>query len=152
MTNKTFHWPAVLVAALAGMFIGFLWYGLFFNTQWSEAVGFTGPGLTEMGGDVFRYGEPVVLDPVTPMIINVIGMIAFALIFSWLVAKTGMTTWINGATIGLIVGLVPVIAQFLSNMFAMTPSSLSFIDGSYYLVLFTVIGAVVGGWRKRVTS
>ncbi|MEL7161475.1 MAG: DUF1761 family protein, partial [Bacteroidota bacterium] len=40
MQTKT-NWIAVIVAAVAGMFIGFLWYGLFFMDAWGEAVGLT---------------------------------------------------------------------------------------------------------------
>jgi len=78
------NWLAVVVAALAGMFIGFLWYGAFFNGAWSEAVGFTGPGLTEPGAEVFKHGEAVTLDPVTPMIVNFVVMAIYAFFMAWM--------------------------------------------------------------------
>lgn len=149
MKTSTFHWPAILVSVVAGMFIGFLWYGLFFNAQWAEAVGLTGPGLVEEGKEVFKHGKAVVLDPVMPMIINAIAILIYGVIFSWLTAKTNMTSWVEGAKLGAIIACIPLIAQYVANLFAMEPKMLSMIDGSYYLALFTVIGAITGGWRKR---
>lgn len=143
------NWLAVIVAALAGMFIGFLWYGAFFNAAWSQAVGFTGPGLTEMGQDVFKYGEAVTLDPVTPMIINFVVMVLYAVFMAWLTGATGRTTLAGGLWLGVIIGTVLALNTVTTNLFAMNSSTLTAIDGSYTIVLFAVIGAIVGAWRKK---
>lgn len=143
------NWLALVVAAVAGMFIGFLWYGAFFNAQWSEAVGLTGPGLTTPGEEVLRYGKPVTLDPVTPMIANTGLMLLYGLFMGWLTGLTGHTSFAKGATLGAVVGLVFAANDVVGNMFSMDSSTLSLIDGSYHLVLFTVIGAIMGGWRKK---
>ena len=37
----------------------------------------------------------------------------------------------------------------IGNLFAMNPMSLTTVDGSYALVLFTVMGAILGGWQKK---
>lgn len=150
MQTKT-NWIAVIVAAVAGMFIGFLWYGLFFQLQWSDAVGLTGPGLTTPGEEIFKYGESVELDPVYPMLVNTVILIVLAALMSWLVGKTDSASYAGGAIVGLVVGTFVTLMSSVGNLFAMEPSTLSFIDGSYYLVLFAVMGAIVGGWRKRIT-
>ena len=149
--KSSFKWLAVLVSVIVGMFIGFLWYGAFFNGAWSEAVGFTGPGLTEAGAEVLKYGQPVTLDPVTPMIINVGLMTLYAVFFGWLTGRTEDTTFGEGAMLGAVVGVVAAAGQAVGNLFAMEPTVLSLIDGSYYIVLFAVIGGIMGGWRNRIS-
>ncbi len=143
------NWLAVVVAALAGMFIGFLWYGAFFNGAWSEAVGFTGPGLTEPGAEVFKHGEAVTLDPVTPMIVNFVVMAIYAFFMAWFTGVTGRTNLISGLLLGAIIGGILALNHLTTNMFAMGSSTLTAIDGSYTIVLFAVMGAIVGAWRKK---
>lgn len=151
MTTKT-NPLAILVSAVAGMFIGFLWYGLLFQAQWAEAVGLTGPGLATPGEAVMKYGVPVELDPVTPMIINTVILLLLSALMTWLVAKAHVTTFGQGALVGLIVGVFVALMSGIGNLFALEGLALSLIDGSYYLVLFAVIGGIVGGWRKPVAG
>lgn len=143
------NWLALLAVTVAGMFIGFLWYGAFFMDLWSEAVGFTGPGLTTEGEAVFKNGEPITLDPVTPMIINAVSMVIYGVIMNWLVVQTNRTSFSGGAMLGAIVGVIPLLTSYVGNRFSADPTILSIIDGSYYIVLFAVIGAIMGGWRKK---
>jgi len=131
------------------MFIGFLWYGLFFNAQWSAAVGLTGPGLITPGEAVYKHGEAVTIDPVTPMIINTLVLLFLAYLMHWLTTKTGSLTYASGAFTGFVVGTFVMAMSVMGNLFAMEPSVLNLVDGSYYLVLFTVMGAITGGWRKK---
>jgi len=148
MQSKT-NWLAVLVAVIAGMFIGFLWYGVFFQAQWAEAVGMTGPGLTEPGQEVLKHGTPITLDPVTPMIINAVSLAIYALILNWLVVQTNRYSFAGGAGLGALVGTVPLLTSYVGNRFSADPTILSMIDGSYYLVLFAVIGGIIGAWRRK---
>lgn len=143
------NWLAVLVSIIAGMFIGFLWYGLFFLDQWAAGVGFSGPGMTDGVGEVFKHGKAVTPDQTTPMIINAVSMAIYAFIMNWLVTQTNRTSLAGGATLGAVVGVVAMLTTYVSNRFAMNPTILSVIDGSYYIVLFAAIGAIMGGWRKK---
>jgi hypothetical protein len=148
MSSKI-NWLAILVSVIAGMFIGFLWYGVFFMDQWAEGVGLTGPGLADGVGDVFKHGKPVTIDSTTPMIINAVSMVIYAFIMNWLVTQTNRTSFAGGATLGAVIGVVAMLTTYVSNRFAMNPTMLSVIDGSYYIVLFAAIGAIMGGWRKK---
>ncbi|MEL7160125.1 MAG: DUF1761 domain-containing protein, partial [Bacteroidota bacterium] len=89
------------------------------------------------------------LDPVTPMLVNTVVLVVLAALLSWLIGKTDQTTYAGGATVGFVVGLFVTAMSAVGNLFAIEPGMLSVIDGSYYLVLFAVMGAIVGGWRKR---
>lgn len=138
-----FKWPAILVAAIAGMFVGFVFYGLLFQVVWQAAV-----GLTSIDDVTFlKYGEPVELDPVAPMLVNLAVMSAYAIFLSYLTFRAGIFTFGGGAALGALVGLVVGASHVVGNLFALEPGMLSLIDGSYHVILFAVIGAIVGGWR-----
>ena len=141
--NNT-NWLAVIVSAAAGMGIGYLWYGVLFMKPWADGNGITtNDDMTQM----FKHGEEVAMSD-TPMIVNTIGMILFALLLNWLINKTNHTSATRGATLGGIIGIFATINIILSNLFAIRPLSLSLVDGSYLIVILAVMGAILGGWRK----
>lgn len=142
MERKT-NWLAIVAAVVASMVIGFLWYGALFSAQWMA-----GNGITMEGEKILKDGVEMPMSP-APMIFNTIAMVAYALIMNWLLGRTGANTWMDGAKVGGVIGLTIAIGVFVGNMFANDPVSLSMVDGSYYLVLFTLIGAIVGGWQKK---
>lgn len=144
MTNKI-NWLAVLAAVVVGMGIGFLWYGAFFNDLWMSGNGITSDAS---GDNMYKDGELVPLT-FTPMIVNILAMIAYTLILNWLVVKTNNLGWAKGAMLGALVGLVPTINMLTVHLFAVNPKSLIMIDCSYTIVLFTCLGAIVGGLRKK---
>lgn len=142
MQRKT-NWVAIAVAVVATMLIGFLWYGFLFHEQWMA-----GNGISVDGEKMFKNGKEAPMD-MTPMVVNTLGLVVYALIMNWLFAKMNISTWQTGATVGAAIGLMMLIGVLTGNMYAMNPSSLTVVDGSYSLVIFTVIGAIVGGWVKK---
>jgi hypothetical protein len=142
MAQKT-NWLAIAASVVASMLIGFLWYGALFNQQWMAGNGFT------MEGDKMLKNGVEVPTSMTPMLINTVVMAVYALIMDWLLKKMNVSTWQTGALIGAAIGFMMLLGVFVGNLFAMNPSSLTVVDGSYSLVIFTVIGAIVGGWRKK---
>jgi len=142
MERKT-NWLAIAAAVVAAMAIGFLWYGAIFNAQWMEANGFT-----MEGEKIFKNGTEMPAS-FTPMIINTVVMLVYALLVNWLFGKMNVATWLTGATIGGAIGVLLLLNILVGNLFAMNPSILTVVDGSYSLVLFVVIGAIVGGWQKK---
>jgi hypothetical protein len=136
------NWLSIISAVVASMAIGFLWYGALFQNQWMA-----GNGITVEGEKMFKNGTEI-HSTYSPMIFNSLAMIVYSLFMNWLIGKTRDNTWMKGGTLGFVLGLILLIGVFINNMFAMSPTSLSMVDGSYALVLWTVIGAIIGGMKK----
>lgn len=143
-TSKT-NWLAVIVATVAGMLIGFLWYGVLFQQQWMDGNGIT---VDETNMKLFKNG---VEQPASnaPMIINFMAMFFYAVMLNWLLKRAGANTLSSGVLTAGAIGLVMAVSVFVADRFAMAPSSLSMVDGSYALVLFTAMGAILGAWQKK---
>ncbi len=142
MERKT-NWLAIAAAVVVSMIIGFLWYGLLFQNQWMA-----GNGFTMEGEKMFKDGVEIPMSS-TPMIFNTIAMVVYALIMNWLLGRIGANTWMDGAKVGGAIGLLMAVGVYIGNVFAQNPMSLTMVDGSYSLVLFTLIGAILGGWQKK---
>lgn len=142
MERKT-NWLAVAACIVAGMVIGFLWYGMLFQDTWCAGNGIT------MEGDKFLKNGVEMSQSATPMLINAVSLLVYALLINWLLGRAGAGNWMDGAKVGGIVGLLMAIGIFTGNTFAADPAGLSMVDGSYSLVLFTVIGAILGGPQKK---
>lgn len=140
---KQFNWLAILVCLVAGMGIGFLWYGLLFLDPWQVAH-----NLTLENEIYYKNGNPVEVSN-TPMIFNAITMVIYAIIISWLVVKTNMWGFVKGATVGLLVGAVSCINMFTTNLFAFNPIEATLYDGLYIIVLLAIMGGIIGAWRKK---
>lgn len=142
MEQKT-NWLAILVAVLAAFFVGFMWYGVLFQGQWMA-----GNGITMQGDMAYKDGVQM-SGSMAPMFVNIAAMAVYALFINWLITRLGTTSWLEGAKTGGVVGLIMAIGELTANLFAANPMSLTMVDGSYSIVLFAVIGAIVGGWRKK---
>jgi len=144
MERKT-NWIAIVVAAVAAMVIGFLWYGPLFSKPWMAAYGFT---MDEANQKLFKDGVELPMD-MTPMIFNTLAMFVFAFLMNWLTARAGANTWAEGAKIGAIVGIFVGATRCLGLLFAAEPGSLLPIEGLYPVVQLSVMGAILGGWKKK---
>ena len=144
MTNKM-NWLAIIVAAVVAMGIGFLWYGVLFMDQWAAGNGIVYDETTKI---MTKNGVEMPTSSL-PMIVNTVAMFVYAIFMSWLTQKTGYTSFAKGAMLGAIIGLIMWLGIWVSNLFTFNPTVLSLGDGFYSFTLFTVIGAIVGGWRKK---
>lgn len=142
MERKT-NWLAIAAAVVAGMVIGFLWYGALFHEQWMA-----GNGITQEGEKYLKNGVEMPMSA-TPMIFNTIAMILYALVVNWLLGRMGINTLMDGAMAGGVIGLLMAAGEYTGNLFANNPMSLTMVDGSYALVLFALMGAIIGGWQKK---
>jgi hypothetical protein len=132
---KEVNYWAVIVSWIAAMAFGWLWYGVFFMKSWAEAAGVTQETM----------GNPVV------------GMLVMAVCYFILVLGLGLVfagADVKGAGRGIAGGLMIsfffIVTTALTNgMYENRPMALFFINGSYSLVKFAIVGAILGGWRKK---
>lgn len=129
---ESVNWLAVLVAAIAAFAIGGLWYGPLLGKAWMRASGIT---------------EEKARSANMPMIFG----LAFVL---ELLAAIALAMFIGpeadlrfGAFAGFMTGAFFVSTAFgVVYLFEQRPLALWAIDAGYQVVLFTVMGAILGAW------
>ena len=125
------NWIAVVGAALMGFAVGGLWYGPIMGKRWMGAVGLTEEEVAQ-GNMGLIFG----------------GAFAFSLVASWTLAHTFATYGVDlsesvkiltafGVALGFI---VPAIGT--NYLFSQKTKNLFFIDAGYWLIFYTVMGAV----------
>lgn len=137
MITLKINYLAVLAAAVATFVLGAAWY-MGFTETWMELTGITEEKIMSSGG------------PVSAMIVSfityVLGAYALALLFKSMNVSTVQTGALTGALIGsLIVGG----NIFTNNAYEMKPMALSVLNTGFSVVSMTVMGAILGGWKKR---
>ena len=125
------NWLAIVIAAVANMIIGTLWYGNFaFGKSWVKLSG-------------HNMGEGMSVGPLYAMTAAV--AIVQAITMSWFVAQTGANSGAAGAIIGLYVGLGFVAtAMFAEVLFAGRHPRLYAITAGYSVVVAIVQGMIIG--------
>lgn len=125
---------AVVVAAVANMAIGFLWYSMSaFGKPWMKMLGLTKDDLEkakkEMGP---KYG------------VMVLASLVMACVLAVIVGLAGSQTAIGGAKVGALVWLGFVATIGLNSfIFENKPLKLYLINVGYYLVALVVMGAII---------
>jgi len=134
---KGINWIGVIAALVASQAIGFVWYGLLFEAQWTDLTGIAVSGS----------------EGSTAMALGAVQNLVIAIGLGWLIARTGMTGWAGGATAGLIAclffGLATMALRFI---YGDDNPGLIPIDGGYMLIQYGVSGALIGGVRLGRTS
>jgi hypothetical protein len=125
------NWLAVLVAAVVTFVLGGLWYGPLFGKVWRTAEGRTVPDPTQAKHPVFVYGLSFVL-----MLIAA-AVLALAL---------GPGPSIDRSfVVGLVVGVGWVATSFGVNyLFAGRRPALLAVDAGYNVVVFALMGLIIG--------
>jgi uncharacterized protein DUF1761 len=127
------NWLAIIIAAIANMVIGFLWYGTWaFGKSWMT-----------LSGRTMGEGFPAGPGPLYAM--TAAAAIVQAITMSWFVAQTGANSGAAGAIIGLYVGLGFVAtAMFAEVLFAGRHPRLFAITAGYSVVAAIVQGMIIG--------
>lgn len=137
MVEVTINYWALIVAALANMIVGMLWYGPLFGKKWMQLVGITADGMKSMA-----------MKPWQAMIGGLINslIIAYVLLFF---TVTWVTPDIGGALFGAFwiwLGFVAT-TQIGSFLWEGKPITLFLINTSYSLVAYGVMSAILVLWR-----
>lgn len=135
------NWTAVLVAAIAAMVLGFLWYSpLLFAKPWAREMGYDLTDKAKMEemrkGASFAYGGSFVA--------SLISAFTLALILHGLGAESlhfGLM-----ASFHIWLGFVATV-QFTGALFAKQSMKLFGINTGYQLVCYLVMGAILTLWR-----
>jgi hypothetical protein len=123
---------AVALAALSAFFLGYLWYNVLFAKPWQELIG-------------MKSGEG---NPQTPnlgklLVGSLILEIIMALNLAAFIGKDA--DWKFGLAAGLAAGLGWVaLALGVNYMFEGKPLKLWLINASYNVVVFAVMGLIIG--------
>lgn len=127
------HWIAVIVAAIVGFPLGALWYGPLFGRPWMAATGITQERARQANmGKI--YG--------TTLLLNLVIATSLAMFIG------PETNLLDGLFAGFMGGFTFVAAAFgVSYLFEFRPIKLWLINAGYQVVVFSVMGAILGAWH-----
>ncbi len=125
------NWLAVLVAAVVTFVLGGVWYGPLFGKVWRAAEGRPDPDPTQAKHPAFVYSLSFVL------------MLVAAAVLA--IALGPDPTVPRSVVVGLVVGVGWVATSFGVNyLFAGRRLALFAVDAGYNVVLFALMGLIIG--------
>jgi hypothetical protein len=135
------NYLAVLIAAVAAMALGALWYGPLFGKKWMALEGID-PNMTpEMKKGVWKLYA-----------LNFVGTLVMSFVLAHSVVFGGAYLDLTGASAGLQAGFwnwLGFIATVSlgSVLWQRKPWKLYFLNIAYYLVALLVMGTILAVWR-----
>jgi hypothetical protein len=128
------NYVAVIIAALAGFGLGTVWY-MILSKPWMDAVGKTGED---------RPRGPA---QYLPFAIAITALFVMALMLAGLMGHIGDVTIRGGVITAFFVWLGFVITTMgVNHAFSGAKTSLTLIDGGYWLAVLLIQGAVIGAF------
>ncbi len=126
---------AVLVSALSAFVVGWLWYGPLFGKKWIKLNGFTEEQLREGG-----ISMPLI------MVINYVATVLAAFAIAMFIgAESGMSF---GVFAGFMIAVFWIGTSRLNDvLYERKPFGLFLINLGYNLVIYVVMGAILGTWH-----
>ncbi len=130
------NYLAVVVAALAPMVIGAMWYGPVFGKIWIKAHGYDQEKLAEMQAGMGKaYG------------LSFVCYLVMALVMALLIAATGWWETAGGIHTGLIcwLGFAATIG-LTAHLFSDKKPAAYLLDAGFQLVYMVAMGIVLASW------
>ena len=130
---------AVWTAAIVYFLFGGVWYDLLFGNVWMRLMG--------------KWGAT----PPAPSLGLFIGSFVLGLILAYATAialtrRPEDQTVAQGVSFALFMGIAIFATQTLTQaLYSGEPLGLWLINTAFVLIGFTMIGAIVGGWKRRVS-
>jgi len=135
MISQINFW-AVIVAALASFIVGWLWYGPLFGKLWMELNGFTPEKLREEKG----LPMPFI------MVVNYVATALAALSIAMFIGAEADISF--GIFAGIMIALFWIGTSRLNDvLYERQPFKLYLINLGYNLVIYVIMGAVLGAWH-----
>lgn len=132
------NYLAVLVTAVAGFMIGWLWYSVLFGKAWMAEMKITEAQMKE------SQAKGMAMYFAQGLLFTLLSTLGLAV----LVRAHGTTDWVKGAELGAFVGLLVVGARLLnSGVWENRTIKLSVINVGHEVVMFAVQGAILALWR-----
>lgn len=135
--GKINHLAAIVSIVLMHV-LGFLWYGVIFQEQWSRLVGITPENMDgrSVSNAVWLLNFLAIAGPI------------YAL--AWMFSKLNIDSGIKGLGIALVFAFVFThLPQMNSNMFGGAPYGLAWINGGYTMTGLAIAGFILGAWKKK---
>jgi len=129
------NYLAVVLAAVAGFMLGWVWYGMLFKEQWLAAIGKSDAQARAEGGDPAQLA------------ITFVALLLMALMLAGVLGHLGAAkiTLKNGLITGTSCWLGFVITTMVVNHgFQGVKRSLTWIDGGHWLAVLLLQGAILG--------
>ena len=127
---------AVWVSAIVFFLWGYLWYGLLFGAAWLVALGKT---VAQLNSSPTLY--------IWSFILGLI--LAYATAMA-LTRHPEDQTVSQGISFALFMGIALYATQTLNHLIYESGSmTLWYINTAYTVIGFAIVGAIVGGWKKR---
>lgn len=134
MEGAMINWMAVGAASLVGFVIGFIWYGPLFGKAWMKES-----GLTE---EDVQNGNMAKIFGIT-FVLQVIMTYCLAMFLADDSIDLAMGTFY-----GFLTGAGWILpTMIINNLYEQRSFKLSFIQGGYWVVVFTLMGLILGAWR-----
>lgn len=129
---------AVWVAGIVHFLLGAGWYTLFGKT-WLAGIGKTEQQV--------MAEQP---NAAIPMAIGFVVAVVIAYTLAWLLPRLSAQSAAAGARTGALLALALIATTLAMNYgFEARPPSLWLINAGYMVVGMAIMGAIVGGWRKK---
>lgn len=126
------NWLAIAGATVAGFAAGGLWYGPMFGKEWMA--------LNGVSAEDARQTNKAKLFGIT-IVLTFIAATSLAMFI-------GKASWQDGLFYGFLTGLTFVAtATGINYVFEAKPLKLWCINAGYQVVLFSVMGLVIGAWH-----
>ncbi|MEM1405357.1 MAG: DUF1761 domain-containing protein [Bacteroidota bacterium] len=131
MDFSTLNWLAIVVATISTFVIGAIWYGPVFGKVWMQENGFTEEDMKEANMAKI-YGTAFILE---------------------LVMAVNLALFLKGLSVpdGLLYGFFTgfgwiAMAMGVNYLFSRNTIRLWFIDSFYFVISFTLMGAILTAW------
>jgi len=134
--ERKLNYPAIVVAGIAYWCIQAGWYTVL-GQQWLAGIGKTMADMQQGSGSPIPYVGSLICD------------IIVAWTLCWVLNRTKRTNTVAGAVTGAALSIGFLATSLMTQyLFEQRPRSLFYINAGCALIGMTVVGAIVGGWRK----
>jgi uncharacterized membrane protein YagU involved in acid resistance len=133
--TASINYLAVLVAAIANMALGALWYSpIAFGKQWMALA-----GVTE---------AQVKARMIQALAVDFVGSLIMAFVLAHVVRYYGAATLVSGAVAGFWMWLAFIAMTTLSQIiYENRPMQLFVINNGFRLISLAIMGAILAAWR-----